>query len=109
MRSTVAAPLVRYISLYAEFFKEGNFWLPMTKFTNEILTHYGIHISQVRIMGMPRITHSEFICRAQNLVPTFEIFNIFYYVSTNAGFYSLNARGGVMPPCGRDPPKSLHD
>ncbi|MFS7962612.1 hypothetical protein Hanom_Chr08g00728681 [Helianthus anomalus] len=41
------APL-GYIALYAAYFREGNLCLPMTKFTAEVLTNYGLHISQIK-------------------------------------------------------------
>ncbi|KAJ0809874.1 hypothetical protein HanPI659440_Chr01g0020241 [Helianthus annuus] len=50
-----------YIALYAAYFREGNFRLPMTKFTAEVLTNYGLHISQINTLGLPRLTHFEFI------------------------------------------------
>ncbi|MFS7904202.1 hypothetical protein Hanom_Chr01g00033281 [Helianthus anomalus] len=65
----------------------------MTKFTVEILSRYGIHFSLVSSVCMPCITHFEFICMAQNLIPTFEMFNVFYYVVMNV----------------RSPPKRLYD
>ncbi|MFS7889136.1 hypothetical protein Hanom_Chr00s000003g01603371 [Helianthus anomalus] len=34
-----------YMMLYAEFFRDGNFRLSMPKFTGEVLTSYGLHIS----------------------------------------------------------------
>ncbi|KAF5783523.1 hypothetical protein HanRHA438_Chr11g0521321 [Helianthus annuus] len=64
-----------YITLYAAFFREGNFRLPMMKFTAAILTNYGLHISQINALGLPRVTHFEFICRACRIEPTFEMFN----------------------------------
>ncbi|KAJ0716552.1 hypothetical protein HanPI659440_Chr13g0513991 [Helianthus annuus] len=98
-----------YIALYAAFFREGNFRLPMTKFTGEVLTNYGLHISQINALGLPRITHFEFICRANRIEPTFEMFNVFYFVSYTGGFYSFNSRTGGVSPCSTNPPKSLHD
>ncbi|MFS7945307.1 hypothetical protein Hanom_Chr06g00522741 [Helianthus anomalus] len=77
-----------YMTLYADFFWEGNFHLPMSKFIGEVLTDYGLHISQINALGLPRITHVVFICQAQCIEPTFE--------------------NGVRP-CNRDPPESLHD
>ncbi|KAJ0941970.1 hypothetical protein HanPSC8_Chr03g0086371 [Helianthus annuus] len=89
-----------YIALYVAYFREGNFCLPMTKFTGEVLTNYGLHISQINALGLPRITHFEFICRANRIAPTFEMFNVFYFVSYTGGFYSFNSRtGGVSPQC----------
>ncbi|MFS7962328.1 hypothetical protein Hanom_Chr08g00725371 [Helianthus anomalus] len=101
------APL-GYITLYAEFFREGNFCLPMSKFIGEVLTGYGLHISQINSLGLPLLTHFEFIFRTNRIEPTFEKFNIFYFVSYNGGFYSFNSRTGGVKPCSRDPPKSLH-
>ncbi|MFS7978093.1 hypothetical protein Hanom_Chr10g00911591 [Helianthus anomalus] len=65
-----------YITLYAAFFREGNFRLPMTKFTSSILQNYGLHIYQINALGLPRVTHFEFICRAIRIEPTFEMFNL---------------------------------
>ncbi|KAJ0699135.1 hypothetical protein HanRHA438_Chr10g0435971 [Helianthus annuus] len=97
-----------YLTLYADFFREGNFCLPMTKFTGEVLTNYGFHISQINALGLPRIAHFEFTCRANRVEPTFEKFNIFYFFSYTGGFYSFNSRTSGVDPCCSYPPKSLH-
>ncbi|MFS7937188.1 hypothetical protein Hanom_Chr05g00424701 [Helianthus anomalus] len=81
-----------YIALYAAFFREGNFRLPMMKFTAEVLTNYGLHISQINALGLPRLTHFEFICKSNRIKSTFEMFNVFYNVSYTGGFYSFNSR-----------------
>ncbi|KAJ0477233.1 hypothetical protein HanHA300_Chr13g0486071 [Helianthus annuus] len=99
----------RCIALYAAYFREGNFRLPMTKFNGEVLTNYGLHISQINALGLPRITHFEFICRANRIEPTFEMFNVFYFVSYNGFFYSFNSRPGGVSPCSANPPKNLYD
>ncbi|MFS7953339.1 hypothetical protein Hanom_Chr07g00617351 [Helianthus anomalus] len=97
------------MTLYAEFFREGNFRLPMSKFIREVLTNYWLHISQINALGLPRLTRFEFIFRANRVEPTFEKFNVFYFVTYTGGFYSFNSRTGGVKPCSRDPPKSLHD
>ncbi|MFS7998322.1 hypothetical protein Hanom_Chr12g01152371 [Helianthus anomalus] len=98
-----------YMTHYAAFFREGNFRLPMSKFLGEILTRYGLHISQVNALGLPRVTHFEFICQEQKIEPTFEMFNVFYYVTYTRGFYSFNSRTVGVLLFNRDPPKSFHD
>ncbi|KAJ0447969.1 hypothetical protein HanRHA438_Chr17g0818761 [Helianthus annuus] len=98
-----------YMTLYAEFFREGNFRIPRSKFIEEVLTCYGLHISQINTLGLPQLTHFEFICRANRIEPTFEKFNVFYFVTYTGGFYSFNSRTGGVKPCSWDPPKSLHD
>ncbi|KAJ0641010.1 hypothetical protein HanLR1_Chr16g0622261 [Helianthus annuus] len=97
-----------YMTLYAAFFREGNFRLPITKFTASVLRNYELHISQINAIGLPRITHFEYVCRAYRIEPTFEMFNVFYSVTYASGFYSFTARTGVSPFCSV-PLKSLHD
>ncbi|KAJ0888776.1 hypothetical protein HanRHA438_Chr09g0405791 [Helianthus annuus] len=97
-----------YITLYVAFFREGSFRLPITKFTAAVLRGYGLHISQINAIGLPRITHFEYVCRAYRIEPTFEMFNVFYSVTYANGFYSFQARLGVAPVCSV-PLKSLHD
>ncbi|MFS7961398.1 hypothetical protein Hanom_Chr08g00714531 [Helianthus anomalus] len=46
-----------YMTLYAEFFRERNFRLPMSKFIGEVLTNYGLHISQITALCLPHLTH----------------------------------------------------
>ncbi|MFS8021503.1 hypothetical protein Hanom_Chr16g01428131 [Helianthus anomalus] len=102
------APL-GYMSLYADFFREGNFRLQISKFIGEVLTSYGLHISQISTLGLSRVTHFEFICRANCVEPSFKNFNDFYFITYIGGFYSFNSRTTGVDPCSRDPPKSLHD
>ncbi|KAJ0946815.1 hypothetical protein HanRHA438_Chr01g0008121 [Helianthus annuus] len=71
----------------------------MSKFIGEVLTSYGLHISQINALGLPRLTLFEFVCRANRMEPSFEKFNTFYFVTCTTG----------VNPCSRDPPKSLHD
>ncbi|MFS7992569.1 hypothetical protein Hanom_Chr12g01083851 [Helianthus anomalus] len=97
-----------YITLYVAYFREGSFRLPITKFTAAVLRGYRLHISQINVIGLPRITHFEFVCRAHRIEPTFEMFNVFYSVTYASGFYSFQARTGVAPVCSF-PLKGVHD
>ncbi|KAM0046673.1 hypothetical protein Hdeb2414_s0009g00319261 [Helianthus debilis subsp. tardiflorus] len=101
------APL-GFITLYAAFLREGNFRLPITKFIVDVLRGYGLHISQMSTIGLPRITHFEFVCRSYRVEPTFEMFNVFYSVTYSSGFYSFQVRTGVVPVCSV-PIKGIHD
>ncbi|MFS7925713.1 hypothetical protein Hanom_Chr04g00288291 [Helianthus anomalus] len=98
-----------YITLYAAYFWEGNFRLPMSKFTAEVLTNYGLPISQINALGLPQLTHFKFICKANRIEPTFEMFNVFYFVSYTRSFYSFNSWTSGVSPCSTNPPKSLHE
>ncbi|KAM0008877.1 hypothetical protein Hdeb2414_s0102g00794041 [Helianthus debilis subsp. tardiflorus] len=88
---------------------KGNFRLSMSKFIGEVLTGYSLHISQISALGLPRITHFEFICQDNRVEPSFEKFNVFYFVTYTGGLYSFSSRTTGVDPCSRDPLKSLHD
>ncbi|KAM0027518.1 hypothetical protein Hdeb2414_s0019g00541151 [Helianthus debilis subsp. tardiflorus] len=47
-----AQALTGYITLFWDYFANGNFRLPKTKFVLEILGYYKFHISQLHPMGM---------------------------------------------------------
>ncbi|MFS7889181.1 hypothetical protein Hanom_Chr00s000003g01603951 [Helianthus anomalus] len=79
------------MTVYAAYFKEGNFCLPMTKFFGEVLSRYGLYSSQINSLGLPHVTHFEFIYRAQRLNPSVDMFNVFYYVSYTDNFYPFNS------------------
>ncbi|KAF5765226.1 hypothetical protein HanXRQr2_Chr15g0701321 [Helianthus annuus] len=48
-----------YITLFADFFEEGNFRLLVTHFLGSILQYYAFHISQLSPMSLVRIRHFE--------------------------------------------------
>ncbi|MFS8033999.1 hypothetical protein Hanom_Chr17g01576071 [Helianthus anomalus] len=78
------------MTLYAAFFREGNFRLSITKFFGEVLSRYGFHISQISALGLPRVTHFEFIFRAQRLIPLVDMFNVFYYCADSESVPKLS-------------------
>ncbi|KAF5787864.1 hypothetical protein HanXRQr2_Chr10g0457651 [Helianthus annuus] len=63
-----------YITLYEDFFLQGNFRLPATNFMGNILHFYNFHISQMSPPGMVRVRHFEFLYRAHGIEPTVEKF-----------------------------------
>ncbi|KAJ0494293.1 hypothetical protein HanPI659440_Chr12g0469461 [Helianthus annuus] len=62
-----------YITLYADYFHDGNFRLPATNFFGEILSFYQFHISQLSPLRMVRILHFEFCCWSQGLEPMVDL------------------------------------
>ncbi|KAJ0430321.1 hypothetical protein HanHA300_Chr17g0667731 [Helianthus annuus] len=105
---TAADALPDYITLFADFFLEGNFQLPATNFMASILHFYGFHISQMSLAGMVRVRHFEFLCRSQGMEPTVEKFRAFYQLIRNIGFYSFGNRGAAKKIL-ISPLKSFHD
>ncbi|KAJ0727240.1 hypothetical protein HanPI659440_Chr12g0479521 [Helianthus annuus] len=97
-----------YITLYEDFFLQGNFRLPTTNFMGSILHHYNFHLSQMSPPGMVRVRHFEFLCRSHGIEPTVEKFRAFYQLQRTMGFFSFASRGAAKKIL-LNPPKSFHD
>ncbi|MFS7921136.1 hypothetical protein Hanom_Chr03g00233181 [Helianthus anomalus] len=97
-----------YITLYEDFFLQGNFRLPATNFMGSILHHYNFHLSQMSPPGMVRVRHFEFLCRSHGIEPTVEKFRAFYQLQQTMGFFSFASRGAAKKIL-LNPPKSFHD
>ncbi|KAJ0576765.1 hypothetical protein HanIR_Chr05g0228161 [Helianthus annuus] len=97
-----------YITLYEDFFLQGNFRLPATNFMGSILHHYNFHLSQMSPPGMVRVRHFEFLCRSHGIEPTVEKFRAFYQLQRTMGFFSFASRGAAKKIL-LNPPKSFHD
>ncbi|KAJ0735265.1 hypothetical protein HanPI659440_Chr11g0430171 [Helianthus annuus] len=97
-----------YITLFWDFFCDGNFHLPATTFLLDILTFYNIHLSQLHPIGMVRVRHFEFVCRTMNIEPTVPRFRVFHQMHCTQGFYSFVQRASAKKIL-LNPPKSFHD
>ncbi|KAJ0576014.1 hypothetical protein HanIR_Chr05g0219361 [Helianthus annuus] len=85
-----------YITLWADFFNDGNLRLPVTVFVAEVLEYYHLHISQLSPFGMFRIRNFEYTFRAHGLPVTVENFRRFYQLTVNTGFFSFTQRHGSL-------------
>ncbi|KAF5781840.1 hypothetical protein HanXRQr2_Chr11g0488531 [Helianthus annuus] len=85
-----------YITLWADFFNDGNLRLPVTVFVAEVLEYYHLHISQLSPFGMFRIRNFEYTFRAHGLPITVENFRRFYQLTVNTGFFSFTQRHGSL-------------
>ncbi|MFS8003052.1 hypothetical protein Hanom_Chr13g01209341 [Helianthus anomalus] len=82
-----------YITLFEDYFLQGNFRLLATEFIAHILHYYGFHLSQMSPPGMVRVRHFKFLCRSHGIEPTFEKFRVFYKLIRNIRFYSFGNKG----------------
>ncbi|KAJ0567949.1 hypothetical protein HanIR_Chr06g0290631 [Helianthus annuus] len=97
-----------YITLYEDFFLQGNFRLPATNFMGHILHHYNFHLSQMSPPGMVRVRHFEFLCHSHGIEPSVDKFRAFYQLQRTMGFFSFASRGAAKKIL-LNPPKSFHD
>ncbi|MFS7990830.1 hypothetical protein Hanom_Chr11g01063511 [Helianthus anomalus] len=105
---TTVDALADFITLFWDFFTEGNFRLRVTRFVLDTLDFYKFHISQLNPMGMVRIRHLEFICRSMYIEPTVDRFRVFYQLQCSQGFYSFFQRISAKKIL-LSPPKSFHE
>ncbi|KAJ0783556.1 hypothetical protein HanLR1_Chr01g0021681 [Helianthus annuus] len=105
---TAADAPAGYITLFSDFFCEGNFRLPVTKFFLEILEYYKLHISQLHPIGTVRVRHFEFVCWTMHIEPTVPRFRVFHQIHCTQGFYSFVQRASAKNIL-QHPPKSFHD
>nr|GFB98717.1 putative transposase (putative), gypsy type [Tanacetum cinerariifolium] len=84
------------------------FRLPLSQFLYDVLGYYQIHISQLSVIGVAKVSHFEINCRVQNIVPTLSLFCVFYVPSFNSGWMSFSKRPGKnTPQCYTKPLDSL--
>ncbi|KAJ0596197.1 hypothetical protein HanRHA438_Chr04g0164731 [Helianthus annuus] len=105
---TAAQAPACYITIFWDYFTDGNFRLLVTRFVLDILGYYKFHISQLNPMGMVRIRHFEFLCRSMHIKPTVDRFRVFYQLHCSQGFYSFAQRPTAQKIL-LSPPKSFHE
>nr|GEU96550.1 transposase (putative), gypsy type [Tanacetum cinerariifolium] len=70
--------------------------------------YYQIHLSQLSVNGAAKVSHFEINCRVLNVIPTLNLFRVFYTPSFNSGWMSFSKRPGRnTPQCYTKPLDSL--
>ncbi|GKD49050.1 hypothetical protein Tco_1278026 [Tanacetum coccineum] len=70
--------------------------------------HFQIHISQLSVLGVAKVSHFEINCRVLNIIPTLNLFRVFYVPSYNSGWMSFSKRPGrATPQCYTKPLDSV--
>ncbi|GJW83673.1 hypothetical protein Tco_0156818 [Tanacetum coccineum] len=96
------------VGVYTKFFEFANFRLPISQFLFDILGHYQIHLSQLSVIGAAKVSHFEINCRVLHIIPSLNLFRVFYIPSFNAGWMSFSKRPGKnTPQCNTKPLDSL--
>ncbi|GJU16886.1 hypothetical protein Tco_1144852 [Tanacetum coccineum] len=96
------------VGVYTKFFDFANFRIPISQFLFYILGHYQIHLSQLSVIGAAKVSHFEIQCRVLNIIPSVNLFRVFYTPSFNSGWMSFSKRPGKnTPQCYTKPLDSL--
>ncbi|GKA89143.1 hypothetical protein Tco_0810955, partial [Tanacetum coccineum] len=105
-------PIVEFpegkVGVYTKFFEFANYRIPISQFLFDILGYYQIHLSQLSVIGAAKVSHFEINCRVLNIIPTLNLFRVFYVPSYNSGWMSFSKRPGKnTPQCYTKPLDSL--
>ncbi|GJV79816.1 hypothetical protein Tco_1515686 [Tanacetum coccineum] len=96
------------VGVYTRFFEFANYRIPLSQFLFDILGHYQIHLSQLSVIGAAKVSNFEINCRVHNIIPTLNLFRVFYIPSFNPGWMSFSKRPGKnTPQCYTKPLDSL--
>ncbi|GJS92219.1 gypsy type transposase [Tanacetum coccineum] len=96
------------IGVYIKKIEFANFRIPISQFLFDILGYYQIHLSQLSVIGAAKVSHFEINCRVLNIIPTVNLFRVFYVPSYNSGWMSFSKRPGKnTPQCYTKPLDSL--
>ncbi|GJY34314.1 hypothetical protein Tco_0418783 [Tanacetum coccineum] len=96
------------VGMYTKFFEFANFRIPISQFLFDILGHYQIHLSQLSVIGAAKVSHFEIQCRVLRVIPSVNLFRVFYIPSFNSGWMSFSKRPGKnTPQCYTKPLDSL--
>nr|GEU43819.1 hypothetical protein [Tanacetum cinerariifolium] len=86
------------VGVYTKFFEFANVRLPLSQFLFDILGYYQIHLSQLSVIGVAKVSHFEINCCVLNITPTLSLFRVFYTPSFNSGWMSFSKRPGKNTP-----------
>ncbi|GJT94585.1 hypothetical protein Tco_1090103 [Tanacetum coccineum] len=95
-------PIVEFpegkVGVYTRFFEFANHRIPISQFLFDILGYYQIHLSHLLVIGAAKVSHIEINCHVQNIIPTLNLFRVFYVPSFNSGWMSFRKRPGKNTP-----------
>ncbi|GJT31363.1 hypothetical protein Tco_0911638 [Tanacetum coccineum] len=82
------------VGVYTKFFEFANYRIPISQFLFDVLGYYQIHLSQLSVIGAAKVSNFKINCRVQNIIPTLNLFRVFYITSFNSGWMSFSKRPG---------------
>ncbi|GKA43921.1 hypothetical protein Tco_0736645 [Tanacetum coccineum] len=82
------------IGLYEQYFEFSGIRVPFSTFLLVMIKHFCVHISQLVPLGLNRLTMFELYCRSLGIVPSVNLFRVFYKVSKQGHWFSFEKRVG---------------
>ncbi|GKB77220.1 hypothetical protein Tco_0944115 [Tanacetum coccineum] len=75
------------IGLYEQYFEFSGVRVPFSTLLLAVLDHFRVHISQLVPIGLTRLTLFELYCRSLRIVPSVNLFRVFYKIGKQGDWY----------------------
>ncbi|GJT94135.1 hypothetical protein Tco_1082980 [Tanacetum coccineum] len=82
------------IGLYEQYFEFSGIRVPFSTLLLAVIKHFRVHISQIVPLGLNRLTMFELYCRSLGIVPSVNLFRVFYKISKQEHWFSFEKRVG---------------
>ncbi|GKB36456.1 cyclin A1,1 [Tanacetum coccineum] len=82
------------IGLYEQYFEFSGVRVPFSTLLLAVLDHFRVHISQLVPIGLTRLTLFELYCRSLNIVPSVNLFRVFYKIGKQGDWFTFERRVG---------------
>ncbi|GJY08051.1 hypothetical protein Tco_0375105 [Tanacetum coccineum] len=82
------------IGLYEQYFEFSGIRVPFSSFLLAVIKHFCVHISQFVPLGLNQLTMFKLYCRSLGIVPSVNLFRVFYKVSKQGHWFSFEKRVG---------------
>ncbi|GJU18677.1 hypothetical protein Tco_1146643 [Tanacetum coccineum] len=82
------------IGLYEQHFEFSGVRVPFSTLLLAVLDHFRVHISQLVPIGLTRLTLFELYCRSLHVVPSVDLFRVFYKIGKQGDWFTFERRVG---------------
>ncbi|GKC27775.1 hypothetical protein Tco_1035069 [Tanacetum coccineum] len=82
------------IGLYEQYFEFSGIKVPFSTLLLAVIKHFRVHISQIVPLGLNRLTMFELYYRSLGIVPSVNLFRVFYKISKQRHWFSFEKRVG---------------
>ncbi|GJZ17532.1 hypothetical protein Tco_0553655 [Tanacetum coccineum] len=83
-----------FIGLYEQYFEFSGVRVPFSTLLLAVLDHFRVHISQLVPIGLTRLTLFELYCRSLHIVPSVNLFRVFYKIGKQGDWFTFEKRVG---------------
>ncbi|GJZ16547.1 hypothetical protein Tco_0552224 [Tanacetum coccineum] len=83
-----------FIGLYEQYFEFSGVRVPFSTLLLAALDHFRVHISQLVPIGLTRLTLFELYCRSLHIVPSVNLFRVFYKIGKQGDWFTFERRVG---------------